>query len=209
MTIYYLYIKTHRVTGLKYFGQTIQDPFKYRGSGPYWKKHLQEYGYDIDTEIVLETIDKNERNRIGRKLSSLWNVVESDEWANSIPETGGGSFSGEWNPNRGKKGPDHPAYGRIDSEETKKLKAEAKKGSKNPFFGVTGKDHPGSKIDKRGANNPTYDPTIFTWRNDESDVTHYMTRQEFKSLGILSKASVDRLARGSYPSHKGWRIVRD
>jgi hypothetical protein len=37
----FLYIKTHSVTGLKYFGKTTKDPFRYKGSGVYWVRHLK------------------------------------------------------------------------------------------------------------------------------------------------------------------------
>ena len=43
MTIY-LYVKQHSVTGLKYFGRTeCKNPFRYKGSGSYWKKHLKKH----------------------------------------------------------------------------------------------------------------------------------------------------------------------
>ena len=48
-----LYVKTHRVTGLKYFGKTVKpDPYRYRGSGTYWLRHLRKHGYDVETKIV-------------------------------------------------------------------------------------------------------------------------------------------------------------
>lgn len=96
MTIYTLYVKTHRKTGLKYLGQTSQDPFKYSGSGTDWKTHIKEFGSVINTEILLQTPDKEERNRLGRYYSALWHVVTAADdfgnklWANKIPETGGG-----------------------------------------------------------------------------------------------------------------------
>jgi hypothetical protein len=104
MTIYTLYVKTHRKTGLKYLGQTSQDPFKYSGSGVDWKDHLNQFGKDIHTEIIFQTTDKEERNRQGRYYSKLWNVVNSADdfgnkiWANKIPETGGGGLYGEDSP---------------------------------------------------------------------------------------------------------------
>jgi len=91
MTIYYLYIKTHKITGLKYLGQTsASDPHKYPGSGVDWKNHLKEHGYNYTTEILRECQSKDERREWGLYYSNLWNVVESEEWANRIPETGGG-----------------------------------------------------------------------------------------------------------------------
>jgi hypothetical protein len=91
MTIYTLYVKTHRKTGLKYLGQTSQDPFKYPGSGTDWIPHLEKFGNDVHTEILLQTTDKSERNQLGRYYSTLWHVVTAADdfgdkiWANRIP----------------------------------------------------------------------------------------------------------------------------
>jgi hypothetical protein len=98
MIIYTLYVKTHRKTGLKYLGQTSKDPFKYQGSGIDWKKHLREFGDDVNTEIIIQTTDIEERNYWGRYYSSRWNIVNAMDdygykiWANRIPETGGGGY---------------------------------------------------------------------------------------------------------------------
>jgi hypothetical protein len=87
----YLYVKTHKKTGLKYLGKTTnKDPHAYHGSGADWKTHLKEHGYEYDTEIIRECQTNQELNEWGRYYSNLWNVVESIEWANRIPETGGG-----------------------------------------------------------------------------------------------------------------------
>ena len=45
----YLYIKTHNITGLKYFGKTTGDPYTYFGSGTKWLNHLNVYGKDVTT----------------------------------------------------------------------------------------------------------------------------------------------------------------
>jgi hypothetical protein len=95
MTIY-LYVKTHNKTGLKYLGKTTEkDPHAYHGSGADWKIHLKEYGIDYTTEIIRECQTNQELNEWGRYYSELWNVVESVEWANRIPETGGGQCGPE------------------------------------------------------------------------------------------------------------------
>lgn len=89
--IIYLYVKTHRKTGLKYLGKTTNlNPHKYTGSGIDWKQHLKEHGAEYDTEIIKECTSKEELSQWGRYYSKLWNVAESKEWANRIPETGGG-----------------------------------------------------------------------------------------------------------------------
>lgn len=96
MIIYYLYVKTHNKTGLKYLGQTKQsNPHKYPGSGKSWKSHLKEYGYDYTTEILQESQSKEEIATWGRYYSTLWDIVNSNTWANRIPETGGGAKSPE------------------------------------------------------------------------------------------------------------------
>ena len=93
--LYRLYKKTHRDTGLKYLGYTKSvDPHEYQGSGKYWSWHIEKHGYNVDTEILFETTSKQEINEKGLYYSKLWNVVESDEWANLKPESGsGGTFT--------------------------------------------------------------------------------------------------------------------
>ena len=101
MTIYYLYVKTHNINGLKYLGYTKRkDPYKYKGSGKDWKSHVKEHGYDVTTEIIKECNSHKELSEWGRFYSELWNVVDSNEWANKIPETGGGGNYGKWNGDR-------------------------------------------------------------------------------------------------------------
>ena len=86
----YLYVKTHNKTGLKYLGKTTKDPYVYLGSGVDWKLHLKEHGEDHNTEIIRECQSNQELNQWGRYYSNLWNVATNPEWANRIPETGGG-----------------------------------------------------------------------------------------------------------------------
>ena len=91
----YLYVKTHTDTGLKYLGKTSsKDPHKYPGSGKYWQRHLKAHGFTYTTEILKECDHPDEIKFWGQHYSDLWNVVESDEWANLKPETGvGGSIA--------------------------------------------------------------------------------------------------------------------
>jgi hypothetical protein len=98
MTIY-LYVKTHRKTGLKYLGKTVQDPQQYHGSGKYWKKHLRVHGYDVETEILRECNSDEEIREWGLYYSELWSIVDArDEhgnkiWANLKEEAGDGFTS--------------------------------------------------------------------------------------------------------------------
>ena len=95
MAIYTLYVKTHNLTGLKYLGQTTKDANAYKGSGIDWKCHLKEWGNDVTTEILYMGNDREEMKKLGRYYSDLWDVKNNVEWANRIPETGGGSSPDE------------------------------------------------------------------------------------------------------------------
>jgi hypothetical protein len=97
--MFYLYKKTHRKTGLMYLGYTKKDPKKYQGSGVRWTKHLIKHGSDVETEILCECSTKDEVKEKGRYYSNIWNVVESDDWANmKVEEADGGdmSYSEKW-----------------------------------------------------------------------------------------------------------------
>lgn len=86
----YLYVKTHQITKLKYLGKTVKDPFKYKGSGKYWVRHIKKHGYFVDTKILYQSENPQKISEIGLYYSNLWNIVESEEWANLIPESGHG-----------------------------------------------------------------------------------------------------------------------
>lgn len=90
----YLYVKTHNVTGLKYFGKTTNDPFKYRGSGIYWLKHLKEHGCNVSTHIIGFYTSKEECTNAALQFSLDNNIVNAVDdnnkkiWANQIVENG-------------------------------------------------------------------------------------------------------------------------
>ncbi|HET8688350.1 MAG TPA: hypothetical protein VFM18_17205 [Methanosarcina sp.] len=88
--MYSLYVKTHNKTGLKYLGQTSQNPHEYTGSGLRWLNHLAVHGNDVTTEVIFESEDKIEIGSKGKYYSQLWNVVEDYNWANIVPEEGSG-----------------------------------------------------------------------------------------------------------------------
>lgn len=86
--MYYLYVKAHSVTGLKYLGKTEKDPYRYKGSGLYWLRHLKKHGNDVSTEVIFESENFDIFQTKCLEYSKLYNIVESEEWANLAIETG-------------------------------------------------------------------------------------------------------------------------
>ncbi len=127
MTIY-LYVKTHRKTGLKYLGKTeSKDPHKYHGSGKYWSSHIKTHGYDVTTEILRECQSNEEVREWGLYYSELWQVVESDNWANLKEEAGDGCTSEQAREiaiNRVKDGTNPLLGGEIQKQEALKRLAD-------------------------------------------------------------------------------------
>lgn len=85
----YLYVKTHNVTGLKYFGKTIcSDPFSYKGSGVVWRRHIKKHGYNVTTEVIGFFENECECKEVATKFSIDNDIVKSKEWANLMDENG-------------------------------------------------------------------------------------------------------------------------
>ncbi len=89
-----LYIKCHNNSNLQYFGKTSQKLETYTGGGVYWNRHLKKHGYDVNT-ICMGTYNENDPMLIEHALgfSACNDIVNSNTWANLIPENGkdGGS----------------------------------------------------------------------------------------------------------------------
>lgn len=108
MIIYYLYVKTHNITGLKYLGFTKKsNPYAYKGSGTQWKAHLNEHGLDYSTSILKICYSMKSVEAWGLFYSNLWSVTRSNKWANIKPESGDGgdtkSGTVAWNNGRENK----------------------------------------------------------------------------------------------------------
>jgi hypothetical protein len=197
----YLYIKTCNHCGLKYLGKTIKDPFKYKGSGTYWKRHIKKYGYDVTTDIVFETKDKEELKNIGIYFSYLYNVIKSDEWANLKEEAGDGAGKGF-----------------IHSEETKLKQAEKAKGNKRGL-GTKRSLETKEKISKKAIGN-----TNFLGKHHSEETKIKQTKVKSKTWKVTSpfgeekiiinlkmfceknNLSYTHMATRKYGS-KGWRAV--
>lgn len=93
---YFLMLKTHNDTAMNYLCfhmGTEQSCFKYKGSGKYWKLHLEKHGSNISTKILESSEDKNYISLKGVEYSELWDVVKSEKFANLIIEDAQKSFS--------------------------------------------------------------------------------------------------------------------
>jgi len=140
--MFYLYLKTHNVTGLKYLGYTKNDPLKYRGSGHYWKRHIIQHGNDVTTEILFQSEHIDEISEMGKQYSNMWDIVNDKGFAN-LCEEDGNKIYGKANPN---------FIGHPQSAETKK-KISDNNGRGN--LGKFGKDHPayGHKLNESNFEN--------------------------------------------------------
>lgn len=153
MTIY-LYVKTHSKTGLKYLGKTSKNPYTYLGSGIDWKRHLKEHGVAHTTEIIKECNSNKELSEWGRYYSALWNVASSKQWANRIPETGGGA--------------NHPS-------DRKELFRQQQLGKKKPH---RSKEHTENQAaTTRGRPNPKVSESLRKWYNGNPDRSNAIEKQ--------------------------------
>lgn len=171
-----LYIKTHNKTGLKYFGKTTQDPFKYKGSGIYWKRHIEKYGYDVNTEILGTFVNKSEELvEKALKFSKDNNIVKSKQWANLKPENG---LDGGKEKTR-----------KIQIKETysffKKVDIDARR-----LMGLTGIIMPKEQrlnISKALKNIPKEEKAISDKKRSESNKGRIKSKEEIKKISVAKK----------------------
>ena len=135
----YLYIKQHSVTKKKYYGKTTQDPYKYKGSGEYWKSHINKHGKEhIVTLWVSELYYDTSIVEVALKFSADNDIVNSKEWANLEPENGlNGATPGVKRSEETKAKLRNPR--KPHSEETKAKQSSA----------MTGKRHTTEQKDKK------------------------------------------------------------
>jgi hypothetical protein len=124
----YLYIKTHNITGLKYLGKTIQDPYTYKGSGKRWLNHLKKHGNNVTTEIIGQFTTIEELKQTSITFSEKLNIVNSKQWANLRPESGDGGDTSHYidysKLNRGKGQSYEQRYGTDKAIELKQLRSK-------------------------------------------------------------------------------------
>ncbi len=124
-----LLVVKHNTTGLKYFCKTnfLDRVHRYKGSGTSWTKHLREHGFDVNVGILGFYVEEQRCLDAAKNFSEDNNIVNSNEWANAVVETGknGCSMVGERNPFYGKK---HTPEA-IESARLKKIGRSVNKGA--------------------------------------------------------------------------------
>ena len=207
----YLYVKTHNKTGLKYLGKTIsKDPIRYKGSGLYWRNHINKHGYDVTTEIIKECENQKDIKFWGEFYSNLWNIVESSGWANLKPESGDGGFAPSariMTAERRFKLRNNNAM-KIKSNRDKisnELKGvpKSEQHKKNMFQPMS---HSEISEKRKGCNNPRYDHTIYCFYLSSPGVEVYMTQRNFIEAFSLNKGNVSALVHNQKIKYKGWCI---
>ena len=215
MTIYYLYVKTHRTTGLQYLGYTSEkDPHKYKGSGKYWMRHLKKHGCDYDTKLLHRCISKLAIKAWGSFYSQLWVVSKSNKWANLVDERGGGaSCFGKIN----------GMYGKTHSKKTKKILANhCKKRFTNKSYEEIYGNTKANKLKKErskkikefikrnpdlrsGSNNPN--AKIYMITDVDGNTFHVKCLKDFCKQYRLSYGMMGDIARNPTKNYKGYKIT--
>lgn len=231
MTIYTLYKKTHLKTGLKYLGYTKQNPYTYKGSGKHWRHHIDAHGYDVETEILFQTKDKNDIKPVGIYYSNLWNVVESKEWANlKLEEGDGGSCPASGQHMKLEKYKEM-MRDRNNQPEFKKALTQRMLVN-NPMNKLESREKIGDKLrgkpksenhkanmykpmldpavssKRKGKNNPCYNNTRYCWEHKDSKERLYLTQWEFLQQVGSTRGHINNVARGRAPSVKGYFVIR-
>ena len=154
--IYYLYIKTHNVTGLRYLGKTnSEDPYKYKGSGTYWRRHINIHGYNVTTDILLMTDNYEELKDTGLFFSKLFNIVESAGWANLMIEAGdGGNTQTERLKNGTHNFQNSEVQRKIQHNRILKGTHNLLAGNRTFTHGMTGRSHPTTRSRNLSDSNP-------------------------------------------------------
>jgi hypothetical protein len=204
----WLYIKQHNVTGLKYFGKTTKDPYNYKGSGQYWKRHLKEHGNDITTVWIELFSDKEQLVEFAEFFSDFNNIVSATDnagkkiWANSVPENGldGGQNAGFPSPLKGRptgrdsvwKGKKRPEHSAIMKGRKQDPKHSAK--ISDALTGLERTDDHCKAISaaKKGVPNPKLSETLKSRKNT---TTKGMKLTQYKCIHCGTMANGGNLVR--------------
>ena len=180
MKLTYIYVKKSPL-GLLYLGKTIKNPYTYKGSGTEWIKHLKDNKInkqDIETFILDVTDDREYFKFIGRYYSNLFDVVKNRNWANIIPETGGGLGA--------KTGDNHP----MKRPEVKAKITGDKNHMKKPEY--SGENHHMKRPELSGENHHMKRPEVKQKIKDSyTEEKRALYRNMFSSENNITSKKVD------------------
>jgi hypothetical protein len=226
----WLMIKQHKITGLKYFCKTMKkDPYKYKGSGTWWVRHIKKHGKKHGKKHV-ETLwcqlfdDIYELVDYALTFSRENDIAASKEWANLMLEDGLGGYKTEETRRNmstsrtGKKlSEEHKQNiaigqtGRKHTEETKKKIGNSHRGKKrseehkrNTGLSSKGRkwsEEAKSKIDHNGARNSNAKKWKISHENGEVVFTDCL--KIWCQENGIPYCSIG-LARKKGKSYKGW-----
>jgi hypothetical protein len=194
----YLFIKQHKITGLKYFGKTTKsDPYTYTGSGKYWKRHIKKYGhYEIDTIWCELFTDKNKLIDFALNFSKENNIVNSKEWANLKEENGldGGMEKGWWSEesieNFKQKQKQRWADGKYDGVKTGPKKGTFKQSEYQ-------KDRSRESLER-----------AWLVTNPQGQSFNIVNLRQFCMKTGLDQGNMVKVSQGKLKQHKGWMCIK-
>jgi hypothetical protein len=225
-----LMIKMHLTTKLKYLCYTTKkDPYKYTGSGVRWLRHLDVHGHNIVTCVIGEYDTHDKLVEAGLAYSALYNVVESEKWANLRPEDGLGQSKGyRWKVKDSSNMGRHKNQWKND-DGTRSVKTSQRMKDHNPSYDINVRARAAATKKNsgvvKGANNPSsfpvmaigHDGTCFIFpycrlmcnvlKFPSSEVSLYLNdeRKRSKQLEMIQK-QIDGSKR--IPTLRGYYIER-
>lgn len=122
--MYYLYVKLHTKTRLKYFGMTQKKTVRrYLGSGVYWSNHIRKHGKEHVITLQVWEFDTQEAcQAFAQKFSRDNRIAESDAWANLVDESGSNGWPKTW-PVGSHAGAKNGMFGRKHTDEVKQAQS--------------------------------------------------------------------------------------
>jgi hypothetical protein len=215
---FYLLVKTHNITGLKYLCKTSKKDYtKYTGSGLYWKDHLRLHGKNFTTELLRECKSNEEVKEWGQYYSNLWDVVNAKDssgkkiWANLVQEEGQGVLS-ETNKliqNR----PEVKAKNIAGVKEFYKNNPQVREQHRqkalvnNPMSKVGIKEkHKQAMVKFAGEQNKSTDLRLHRFKH-ENGLEEYCTQNALKKKYNLKKCGISQLVNGHKTKAYGWILI--
>ena len=194
-----LYIKTHRVTGLKYFGKTTcDDPVRYIGGGKVWRRHLLKHGYDCDTEIYLQSEDQEYITREALRFSRAYDIVKSNLWANLQEENGIDGWT--------KGQPNLKLKGVPKSKEHLEKFSKTRKGKPQPNISKARKGYKCSNKHCEAISRGHSKTWIVTDPQGVEQIISNLLR--FSKENGLDAPTMVNVSKGKKSYHKGWKCKK-